>query len=246
MNIYYSLLISIISGLFTYIGIIFTYIKINNKTLNKLIVSMLSFSLMIILLISIFDILPSSIIYLYNRYNYRSLILIIIIFILVKLLIHYLNKININNSSLYKVGILSLIIMFLHNIPEGMITFLSSSKNLSIGFKMAFSIAMHNIPEGICIAMPIYYSTYKRGKSRIALLIASLSEGIGALFTYLFLYKYINELILNIIFVIVGFLMISLAIDNIYNEIFKYNENKYIKYGFIVGIGVYLLSYLFT
>lgn len=238
-------MISILSGLFTYIGIIFLYIKLDTTKINKFLTFMLSFSLVIMIFISIFDLLPNSLIYIINRFKLNSILIILFLFVLSKLIINILNKYETQKGSLYKVGVLSLIVLFLHNIPEGIITFLSSTKNSRIGLKIAFSIAMHNIPEGICIALPFYYSTHSKGKSRVALLIGSLAEGIGGGICYLFLYKYITNTILNLIFILVGFLMISLAIDKIFVEVKSYNENKFIALGFFSGIVFFILTNIF-
>ena len=66
-----------------------------------------------------------------------------------------------NGIKLYKIGIISMIIIILHNIPEGIITFITSSSNINLGLKLSIAIALHNIPEGISISIPIYYSTKK-------------------------------------------------------------------------------------
>ena len=97
-----------------------------------------------------------------------------------------------NSSNLYRVGILSMIALMIHNLPEGILTFLSSSVDIKLGLKLSIAIMLHNIPEGIAIAVPIYYSTGSRGKAVINTLISGLSEPIGALLAYLFLYKYIT------------------------------------------------------
>ncbi len=53
----------------------------------------------------------------------------------------------------------------LHNIPEGIVTFLSASTNQKLGLSLALAISFHNIPEGISIAIPIYFSTKNKKKA---------------------------------------------------------------------------------
>ena len=248
-NFYYAFLISTIAGLSTMLGCLFIFIKVKN--INRFLSISLSFSAMVMILISIFDLIPHSFFYLVLKYKYFGLFLSIIIFflgiILIKLSDSIINRLEEKGSSLYKLGIISAIVLMLHNIPEGIITFLTSSNDLKIGLKVAIAITLHNIPEGICIGVPIYYSTHKIGKAIKTTLVSGLSEPLGAILAYLFLYKYISDTILNIIFILVAGIMISLSINDILKESIKYSNknNKYIYLGFLVGIIFFLISLLF-
>mgnify|MGYP004661062211 FL=1 len=249
-NFYYAFLISTIAGLSTMLGCLFIFIKVKN--INRFLSISLSFSAMVMMLISIFDLIPHSFFYLLLKHKFNGLILSIVVFIIGILLIKFsnyiINRLEEKGSSLYKLGIISAIVLMLHNIPEGIITFLTSSNDLKLGLKVAIAITLHNIPEGICIGVPIYYSTRKVGKAIKTTLISGLSEPLGAILAYLFLYKYINNTILNIIFILVAGIMISLAINDILKESLKYSNknNKYIYVGFIIGIIFFVISLLFT
>ena len=249
-NFYYAFLISTIAGLSTMLGCLFIFIKVKN--INRFLSISLSFSAMVMMLISIFDLIPHSFFYLLLKHKFNGLILSIIVFIIGILLIKFsnyiINRLEEKGSSLYKLGIISAIVLMLHNIPEGIITFLTSSNDLKLGLKVAIAITLHNIPEGICIGVPIYYSTRKVGKAIKTTLISGLSEPLGAILAYLFLYKYINNTILNVIFILVAGIMISLAINDILKESLKYSNknNKYIYVGFIIGIIFFIISLLFT
>ncbi len=249
-NFYYAFLISTIAGLSTMLGCLFIFIKVKN--INRFLSISLSFSAMVMMLISIFDLIPHSFFYLLLKHKFNGLILSIIVFIIGILLIKFsnyiINRLEEKGSSLYKLGIISAIVLMLHNIPEGIITFLTSSNDLKLGLKVAIAITLHNIPEGICIGVPIYYSTRKVGKAIKTTLISGLSEPLGAILAYLFLYKYINNTILNVIFILVAGIMISLAINDILKESLKYSNknNKYIYIGFIIGIIFFIISLLFT
>ena len=247
-NFLYAFLISTIAGLSTLIGCLFIFIKVKN--VNKFLSISLSFSAIVMILISIFDLIPNSFFELLNKYKLMGILISIISFIFGIFLIKISNKIIKNleekGSSLYKLGIISAIVLIMHNIPEGIITFLTSETDLKLGLKIAIAITLHNIPEGICIAVPIYYSTKRVGKAIKTTLISGLSEPLGAILAYLFLYKYISTDILNIIFIIVAGIMISLAINEILKESIKYSEknNKYIYIGIIIGIIFFTISML--
>ncbi|MEI3509025.1 MAG: ZIP family metal transporter [Bacilli bacterium] len=57
-----------------------------------------------------------------------------------------------------------MIAIIVHNIPEGIATFLSSSANLTLGVSLTIAIALHNIPEGISISVPVFKATGSRKK----------------------------------------------------------------------------------
>ena len=249
-NFLYAFIISTLAGLSTLIGFLFIFIK--TKNINKFISISLSFSAIVMILISIFDLIPSSFFSLLFTYKFLGIIISIISFIIGVLLIKFSNKfikgLEEKGSSLYKLGIISAIVLVMHNLPEGIITFLTTGTDLNLGIKIALAITLHNIPEGICIAVPIYYSTKSKSRAFFTTLISGLSEPLGAILSYMFLYKYITTDILHIIFIIVAGIMISLAINEILKESIKYSEkhNKYIYYGAILGIIFFIISLLFT
>lgn len=241
MNIFISipLLLSLIAGLSTLIGGFLILFKIKN--INKFIVISLSFSISIMILISLFDLLPNSVSLLLNKYNSVGIILVILTFLLGYLTIYLItNKLE-NESSLYKIGILSMISLMVHNFPEGIAVFMSSFVNIKIGFKLFIAIVLHNIPEGISIAVPLYYSGKSRGYALKKTFISGIAEPIGALISYLFLRKYINNIIISFILIFVSGLMISLSINEIYTEIKKYNLKLYSYIGYLIGIILFIL-----
>lgn len=63
---------------------------------------------------------------------------------------------NVKDSKLYKIGIFSCLAIILHNIPEGIATFLTTTANARLGITLAIAIALHNIPEGI--VFPFLYT----------------------------------------------------------------------------------------
>ncbi|MBP3820123.1 zinc transporter ZupT [bacterium] len=87
---------------------------------------------------------------------------------------------NYKHYKLKRAGMLTALAICIHNFPEGIATFLTTTQNITLGISVAIAIAIHNIPEGIAVALPIYHVT---GKRRYAMLYAGLSgitEPIGA------------------------------------------------------------------
>jgi len=58
-------------------------------------------------------------------------------------------------SSMLRSGILMLLAIGLHNIPEGIAIGAGGTHNFRLGILLAFMITVHNIPEGMAIAAPL-------------------------------------------------------------------------------------------
>ena len=136
-----------------------------------------------------------------------------------------------------------MITIIIHNIPEGIATYITTTNNFKLGLLFSISIALHNIPEGISISIPIYYSTNNKRKAFIYTFISGISELFGALITYLFLSKYINDTILGALYSFIAGLMINISINKLGKESLNYNKKDSIVY-FIIGILIMLISHL--
>lgn len=186
-NIIY--LFPILAGLSTLLGIIPTYLKINS---NRIINYSLKLTIGILFIVSIFSLIPESFHYL-NKNNFESIILVFL-FVSIGIILNMLiNKAIDSNNHLYKIGILSMIAISLHNIPEGIITVITSSTNIKLGLTTTLAIMLHNIPEGISIAVPIYYSTNSHKKAFFYTAISGFSELFGVLISLIFLKNNISN-----------------------------------------------------
>lgn len=224
MNKIYGIIISLIAGLSTLIGYLFIYIK-GDK--NKIISRCLSFAGGVMIMLSVIDLLPSSIENLYKENSYfKTIIFSFLCFWIGFFGCHFISKLMHNESSkLYKTGIISMLGIVLHNIPEGIATFVLSAIDLKLGLFLAIAIILHNVPEGIGIAIPIFYSTNSKKNAFLYTFISGISEPLGGLFALLFLYKYINNSIIGFLFSFIAGLMIYIG----YFELLKtsrYYDNK--------------------
>lgn len=68
----------------------------------------------------------------------------------------------------------------LHNIPEGMATYVASFHSVSSGLPLAMAIAIHNVPEGLAVAMPVLYGTGSKAKAIGLGTLSGLAEPFGA------------------------------------------------------------------
>ena len=102
------------------LGCLFIFIKVKN--VNRFLSISLSFSAIVMMLISIFDLIPHSFFYLLLKYKLLGFLVTILIFLLgislIKISNRIINRLEEKGSSLYKLGIISAIVLMLHNIPE--------------------------------------------------------------------------------------------------------------------------------
>lgn len=160
------------------------------------------------------------------------------------MLIDYYLPTEFNNNNLYKLGIISMLAIILHNIPEGIATFLTTNKDISLGLSLAIAITLHNIPEGISIAVPIYYSTKKKSKAILYTFISALSEPFGALLAFIFLKNIITDNIMGYLLSFIAGIMIHISLCELLPNSFKYKKKKHTIFFFILGI-LFMLLRLF-
>jgi len=240
-NVKMAFLVTLISGLSTLFGLIFIFLKKGNT--KKFIARCLSFASGVMFAVSVFDLMPESFEFLSKNFLYGKCIVIIILFVLLGIFMSFFTSKYIpeNNEvkgdkKLYKIGFISLVAIILHNIPEGIVTFIATNAKMELGFSLAFAIAMHNIPEGISIALPIYYGTNSKLKTFIFTFVAGISEFFGAFFAFLFLPSSINNIFMGIIFSVISGLMLHISLFELLPNSFNNDKFKYTLLFFTVGI----------
>jgi len=241
----YAFLITSLAGFSTMIGSLLIFYK--KKTTNIIIAS-LAFASGVMICVSLTDLIPESVNMLMQKFYYIPTILISLIFIIIGILLSmgidkYLPNNN-NNEKLYRVGIISMLAIILHNIPEGIATFMASNTDISLGISLALAIAFHNIPEGISISVPIFYATNSRLKALGYTFLSGMSELVGAIITYLFLSKFINPIFMGILFSIIAGIMIHISIYELIPTSLNYKNKKLTFIFIVIGVGVMLLNHL--
>jgi ZIP family zinc transporter len=241
MNIFLPFIISCISGLSTVLGNLLLFINIKYK--DKLLSFTMGLTFVVMFLISVLELIPEGIGMIYYRFNYIFIFCISLLFLMIGYILVNIIESRIEcSSNLYKIGILSMLSVFIHNVPEGIICSLTGSIDIYLGLKICFIIMIHNIPEGICIGLPIYYSSGSRGKAFLFTLISSLGEIFGAFLGIIFYNYFANNLVLSIMLFITAGIMISLSIGKILKEGLSYKCHNWFIYGILVGFGVIILT----
>lgn len=241
----YAFLLSTIAGISTLIGFLFIFIK---KDRESVISKALGFASGVMLTISVIDLVPNSFLLIIKEYNLIYALFLIIIGFLVGVFVSGIVDKNVEKKSknclkLYKLGIITMLVIVMHNIPEGIATFITTTNNAKLGIILTMAIALHNIPEGISISIPIYYSTNSKFKAFLYTFISGMSEPLGALISYLFLARFVNDTILGVIYSIIAGMMINIAINELYIEAINYNKKNTVVY-FIIGSFIMILNHL--
>lgn len=240
-NIRIPLILTTISGLSTILGAILIFIKV--KKVNNILSFSLMFSATIMLGISLTDLIPNAYSYFSRFYSIKFIILAILIGSIITFIIDEYMDYNkkTDNNNLYKIGIFSMIAIIIHNLPEGVITFMSSYNNLTLGISLTIAIACHNIPEGISLSLPIYYSTNSKKRALLYTFISGVSEPIGGLLIFLIFKKFLNDFILNFILLIVAGMMIYLSLVKLLPEAIRQKNVKNMILAIFIGIIILLI-----
>ena len=262
-NIGLAFSLTMLAGLTTAIGgaIAFVTKKDNLKTLSV----GLGFSAGVMIFVSLVDIIPNSEALL--KVNFPNLYQWLvfggfILGIVVSLLIDYFLPDHVDTEELlhpdapeednhfkhYKLkraGMLTAIAICVHNFPEGMATFLTTTQNITLGLSVALAIAIHNIPEGIAVALPIYHVT---GKKRYAMLYAALSgitEPIGALVGMFVFGLFVPQILVGFLMAAVGGIMTYISFDTLLPLAKEYGNWHLSIVGIMSGILFIWLSLIF-
>lgn len=228
-------ILSILAGLSTLIG--YMFIKLKNKE-NRVLIISLGFASGVMFYISLFDLIPEGIFLLKANYILCIISISIGLFIALLLDIIFPN----NTSSLYHVGIVSMIAIIIHNIPEGIATYLTASTNIKLGITLAIAIALHNIPEGITISIPIYYSTKSKVKAFIYTFTSGISELLGAVIASIFLTDLNSKSFMGILYSIIAGIMLYISLHELLPESLKYKKSRLTYISFILGIIIIYIS----
>lgn len=254
-NTIIPLLLSLIAGLSTVLGAFVVFFTNFNK--EKLITFSLAFSAGVMMTVSFIDLFLASMDNLCKNYGnligiLASLTFLISGAIITALVDKLLDQNNVvknkktSSKNLFRVGLISMIGLMIHNFPEGIATFISGYENISLGVSVALAISLHNIPEGISISLPIYYSTGSRLKAFKYCLISGIAEPLGALTAFLFLKPYINETILSITFLLVAGIMLYISFMELIPTAKSYRYNKIYAVSLFLGICVIPISHVFV
>lgn len=153
-------------------------------------------------------------------------------------------KNNLSKKKLMRAGLLTAIAITIHNLPEGLATFITALHDPGLAIPIAIAIAIHNIPEGIAVSAPIYYATGSRKRAFLYSFLSGLAEPIGAVIGYLILMPFMSDTMFGIIFAGVAGIMVFISLDELLPAAEEYGEHHLAMYGLLGGMAVMALSLL--
>jgi len=156
---------------------------------------------------------------------------------------------------LIRVGWFTALALTIHNIPEGMLTYVSAlSSNPSVGLGIACAIGLHNIPEGFAVAFPIMIGTKSKRKAMFYAGITGFAEPFGALLGWIMFdrnnassedHKYM----FGWLFGITAGIMTEVAVKSLLLESARYDptdrivSKAWIFGAFVIGISLIVIEY---
>jgi len=156
-----------------------------------------------------------------------------------------------NDAALKRMGLITALAIGIHNLPEGLATFVATLADESLGVALAIAIAIHNVPEGICVAVPVYYATGSRVKAFWWSFLSGVSEPFGALLGYLILREVFDDMVYGVLFGIVGGMMVWIVLKELlpmglkYDNISRKNDHHAVFFpSLVVGMAIMAFSLL--
>lgn len=233
-------IISFLASFSTLFGTFLIFIP--SKYQDRIISFSLAFSAGVMIIISFFSLIPEAFHYLARNFSFIVVAIFFVVGIIISSSIDFLISKKQNNNTLYRLGLISILVLILHNIPEGITSFLTTTSNVKLGLTLSLGIALHNIPEGIAIAIPIYYSTFNKWKAINYTAISGFSELLGAILAYIFLIRYLNFFLIGIILIITAGVMFHISVYELLPNSIKYNSDEFAIIGFFSGIVLMLIT----
>ncbi len=147
-------------------------------------------------------------------------------------------------SRLMRVGVLSAMVIGIHNFPEGLATFAAALSDTRLGVSIAVAVAIHNIPEGISVSVPIFFATGSRKKAFWYSFSSGLAEPVGALIGLILLRPFFSDTLFGILLSAVAGIMVFISLDELIPTAKEYERGHVAVYGLGLGMLVMAVSLL--
>lgn len=147
-----------------------------------------------------------------------------------------------DHQRLLKTGYFLALGIGIHNLPEGMVTFIGSLEDLSLGTAIAVAIAIHNIPEGLAISIPVYAATGSRKKAFLWSFLSGVAEPVGAAIAAVFLVPILTQSLLGWMLALVAGIMVFISLDELMPVSRSFGIDHLPILGAIAGMAVMALS----
>ena len=158
---------------------------------------------------------------------------------------------SVKHNRLMRMGLFTALAIAIHNLPEGLATFMAALQDPALGVAIAVAVALHNIPEGISVSVPIFYATGNRKKAFAYSVLSGLAEPFGAVIAYMMLRiiftgsaGVIPPHLMGILFGGVAGIMVYISLDELLPTSRAYGKGHDSLFGLAGGMLVMALSLL--
>ncbi len=135
-----------------------------------------------------------------------------------------------------KAGILTAIVVAIHNLPEGLATFFMTTQDVMLGLGIVLAIAIHNIPEGMAISIPVYQATHSKRKAFWYSFLSGMAEPIGGVVGFIIIKALFPNLCIGVLFALVAGIMTYISIDTLLPLSKDYDTGHYSISGVVFGL----------
>jgi len=142
-------------------------------------------------------------------------------------------------KSMLRSGIIMLIAIGLHNIPEGLALGAAGHHDLSLGITLAIIIGLHNIPEGMAVSAPLIAGGFSKIKSVLLTLLIGTTTVIGAIAGVLI--GGISDIAVAISFSVAGGAMLYVVLGEIIPQTIVTSKDRVPTIFLLVGIIIGML-----
>ncbi len=137
-----------------------------------------------------------------------------------------------------RAGIITAIVVALHNLPEGLATFTLAAQDVILSLGVIMAIAIHNIPEGMAISIPVYQATHSKRKAFLYSFLSGMAEPIGGVLGFLIIKTLFPNLCVGLLFALVAGIMTYISIDTLLPLSKDYDTGHYSISGVVLGLMV--------
>ncbi len=135
-----------------------------------------------------------------------------------------------------RAGIITAIVVALHNLPEGLATFTLATQDIMLSLGVIFAIAIHNIPEGMAISIPVYQATHSKRKAFLYSFLSGMAEPVGGVLGFLIIKTLFPNLCVGLLFALVAGIMTYISIDTLLPLSKDYDTGHYSISGVVLGL----------
>lgn len=242
------------AGFSTTLGALIIFWPAKNK--ERLITIALGFAAGVMLCVSFTDLYPTAVEYISRSAGNRGGIAFSVLFLIVGICIASLIDRFVPHQeydeqegakphqNLFRVGVVSMMAIALHNFPEGIATFMAAYSDATLGISIAIAITLHNIPEGMSVAVPIYYATKSRAKAFKYAFLSGVAEPIGALLAFSLLRPFINDFVMGCVFSAIAGIMLYICIEELIPSSRQYGYDNHALVATLAGICIMPLTHI--